>query len=327
LNSFRLTNSKQTGINPLWTPPWKSIEPSTYQPGLHPQYGANSESKLLSGLMGHNLALDLFGPPSPEEFAAGLTVHGESSVVPYRFENDGDAIVGTARLPLAQLSVERLLRLRTGGILDFEETATNLTAIDCPIAWTEHVTLGQPFLEPGATRLAIPAKCSSVFPGDLGSASIYQSGQVFQWPLVPLVDGAMADLALYPAIAPSTAVTSHRILTNREVGFFLSWEPRTEMLFGYWWKRSDFPWISLWHEHCAEAAPPWNGMTTAWGIEFGASPYAEGRRAMIERNSLFGEATYRWLPSRSRATARNSAFLRRSRYLPNELPFDLAAGL
>jgi hypothetical protein len=132
---------------------------------------------------------------------------------------------------------------------------------------------------------------------------------------------------VYPAIAPSAAVTAHQISTNRGTGFFLSWQPRTEMLFGYLWQRSDFPWISLWQEHGAQLAPPWNGMTTTWGIEFGASPYAEERRAMIERNSLFGEATYRWLSSRSQATARYSAFLRPSQHLPNELPFDLAVGL
>ncbi len=62
---------KTSGVNPLWIPPWPSIEPSTYQAAQHPEYGANMESKLLCGIMGHNLCLDVFGPPSPEEAAAG----------------------------------------------------------------------------------------------------------------------------------------------------------------------------------------------------------------------------------------------------------------
>src|SRR5580692_7884388 len=74
---------KQTGVNPLWTPPWPSIEPSTYDLQKHPEYGADAESKLLSGIMGHNLCLDIFGGPSPEEAAAGLTVHGEAPVAAY----------------------------------------------------------------------------------------------------------------------------------------------------------------------------------------------------------------------------------------------------
>src|SRR5689334_12860410 len=74
---------KPTGVNPLWNPPWPSIEPSMYSPGKHPEYGANAESKLLAGLMGHNLCLDIFGGPSEEEAAAGMTVHGEASVAAY----------------------------------------------------------------------------------------------------------------------------------------------------------------------------------------------------------------------------------------------------
>src|SRR5437764_993219 len=80
---------KPTGINPLWTPPWPSIEPSSYNPDAHPEYGRNSESKLLAGLMGHNLCLDLFGGPSESEAAAGMSVHGEASVAPYEIGVEG----------------------------------------------------------------------------------------------------------------------------------------------------------------------------------------------------------------------------------------------
>src|SRR5579859_4623141 len=68
---------KRSGVNPLWTPPWPSIEPSTYDAAQYAVYGENAEARLLCGIMGHNLCLDIFGGPSPEEAAAGLTVHGE----------------------------------------------------------------------------------------------------------------------------------------------------------------------------------------------------------------------------------------------------------
>ena len=54
---------KRSGVNPLWTPPWPSIEPSDYNPRQHSGYGAGAEAKLLAGIMGHNLCLDLFGAP------------------------------------------------------------------------------------------------------------------------------------------------------------------------------------------------------------------------------------------------------------------------
>src|SRR6266849_9133646 len=98
---------KPTGINPLWTPPWPSIEPSTYDRAKHPEYGDGPESKLLAGIMGHNLCLDLFGGPSDAEAAAGLTVHGESSVARYDIVSEPQEITARASLPMAQLRLER----------------------------------------------------------------------------------------------------------------------------------------------------------------------------------------------------------------------------
>src|SRR5512136_1404599 len=97
---------KPSGVNPLWTPPWPSIEPSTYDRAKHPEYGNDAESKLLAGIMGHNLCMDIFGGPSPEEAAAGLTVHGEASVVPYVIETGEAEMTCRAELPLAQLRFE-----------------------------------------------------------------------------------------------------------------------------------------------------------------------------------------------------------------------------
>src|SRR5215831_2922863 len=74
---------KETNVSPLWIPPWPSIEPSTYDPQQHPEYGAAIDAKLLAGIMGHNVCLDIFGGPSNEEVAAGITPHGEGALVPY----------------------------------------------------------------------------------------------------------------------------------------------------------------------------------------------------------------------------------------------------
>src|SRR5579884_701363 len=112
---------KPTGVNPLWTPPWPSIEPSSYDRAKHPEYGADAESRLLSGIMGHNLCLDLFGPPSPEEEVAGMTVHGEASIVPWEIGTAGTEMTCRCRMPVAQLAVERRIRLGAAGVLQNEE--------------------------------------------------------------------------------------------------------------------------------------------------------------------------------------------------------------
>jgi len=38
---------KRSGVNPLWTPPWPSIEPSAYAPARHAEYGTTVEAPLL----------------------------------------------------------------------------------------------------------------------------------------------------------------------------------------------------------------------------------------------------------------------------------------
>jgi hypothetical protein len=301
---------KKSGVNPLWKPPWPSIEPSTHSAASHPEYGDDSESKLLSGILGHNLCLDIFGPPSDAEYAAGVTVHGESSVALYEIEVSGVRMIANAHLPLAQLGFERELELAPNGVVKIRETVTNLTALDRPLAWTQHVTMGPPFLEAGITRLEMNAPQSMVFPGDFGAAQPYKPGALFDWPHAPNKDGSTTDLRSQSAAERSAGVTCHVVDPASEHGLFEAFHPPTSVLFGYRWKRADFPWISLWEENRSRTFPPWNGNTVTRGIEFGVSPFAEGRRAMVERGSLLGVPTYRWLGARESATVHYQAFAR-----------------
>jgi hypothetical protein len=134
---------RATGINPLWVPPWVDDE--------DPDYGHNSESPLLATIMGHNLCLDLFGPPSEAEAAAGLVVHGEAGVTRFDFDETAAGLTARCVLPAAQLAFERAIALE-GRTVRIRETVENLSIIDRPIAWTQHVTLGPPFLEHGVTE-------------------------------------------------------------------------------------------------------------------------------------------------------------------------------
>ena len=153
---------KRSGVNPLWTPPWKSIEPSTYVRGTHTEYGSGADAKLLAGIMGHNVCVDIFGGPSEEEAAAGLTPHGDASVVRYELDVTGQVMSMRAVLPLAELRLERRIELRDRAVR-IREIIENVTACDRPIGWTEHVTLGPPFLEKGRTEFRASATRSKVF--------------------------------------------------------------------------------------------------------------------------------------------------------------------
>src|SRR3954466_5277805 len=111
---------KSAGVNPLWVPPWRSVEPVDFDRSMPGDYGHGSDNRLLAAIMGHNLCLDIFGGPSDEEAAAGLTPHGEGSVVAYEITESGRALCMRADFPLAQINFERRLELN-GRAIQVEE--------------------------------------------------------------------------------------------------------------------------------------------------------------------------------------------------------------
>jgi hypothetical protein len=298
---------KPTGVNPLWSPPWPSIEPSAYSATQHPQYGEGAEAKLLAGIMGHNLCLDIFGGPSAEEAAAGITVHGEASVNEYSADLTGDTLTMRVSLPHAQLALTRSLNLE-GDTVYFRETVENLGAFDRPIAWTQHVTLGARFLEHGKTAFELTATQSKTYESEFGD--LYLSAAEFDWPHAPARDGGTVDLRVYPDKTESAGFTTHLMDPTQEHAWFTAYSPTSRVKFGYRWRRQDFPWCGIWNENRSRKQTPWNGKTITCGFEFGVSPMPETRRQMIDRGSLFGIPAYRWLPARSAITAEYQAHVR-----------------
>jgi hypothetical protein len=299
---------KVSGVNPLWNPPWPTIEPSTYEPQKHREYGNNIESSLLCGILGHNLCLDLFGPPSPDEEAAGIPVHGESNILAHEFSSLADGLTSRCIMPRTQLAFERTIRLSAARIW-IEENVENLWPLDRPIAWQQHVTLGPPFLELGATQFRAPATRSRAIGG---------AGD-FDWPWRPLADGRKEDLRVYIDAESSGGFTTHLMDPALERSYFFAFAPVARVLLGYVWRRSDFPWLGIWEENRSRIHAPWNGRTLTRGMEFGASPFPETRRQMIERGRQFDTLCYRWIPARSKVRAEYYVALTNAPTIPETL--------
>lgn len=299
---------KRSGVNPLWVPPWPSIEPFTWSSEKHPEYGADAESKLLSGIMGHNLCLDLFGAPSPEEAAAGMTVHGEASILPYQISFSDRELTAACFLPAAQLQFERRIRLDGTRVL-ITETVENMAMLDRPIAWTQHVTLGPPFLEKGVTQFRAPGTRTRPLGAD----------HDFEWPLKPNAGGGTEDMRVLTNAPASGGFDTVLMDPRRDHAFFFAYSPKAKVLFGYVWKRADFPWLGIWEENYSREHPPWNRRTLTRGMEFGASPVPESRRKMIDRRSMFGVPGYRWLPARTKARVDYWAFIASTDSIPERL--------
>jgi hypothetical protein len=292
---------KASGVSPLWIPPWPSIEPADYLLSRDTTYGASVESHLLAGIMGHNLCLDIFGGPSDAEARAGLPVHGEVSTADFEVSGTGEEIVMRARLPLAGLEIERKVALRNEGVW-IRETVENPGGVDKPIGWTEHVTLGPPFLQKGRTQFRASVTRSRVFEFAFGAADYLSPGADFEWPNAPRIDGGTADLRVFTEAAASSAYTAHLTDPARPTAFFAAFAPEARLAFGCVWKRADFPWLGIWEENCSRAQAPWGSRTLTRGMEFGASPFPETRRAMVERGRLFDMPGFRWIPAQSQVS-------------------------
>ncbi len=310
---------KTAGVNPLWTPPWPSIEPDEFDHAVHAGYGAGpAESRLLSAIMGHNLCLDFFGGPSPEEAAAGLAAHGEGSIAIYAIEDDRTSLAMRAHLPIARLRFERHISLH-GQSVRIQETVENLAGADRPVGWTQHVTIGPPFLERGVTEFRASVTRSKSFDGAFGSADYLVAGAEFDWPMAPAIGGGHADLRRSRAAPPSSAYTAHLLDPGRTHAFFVAHSPRHQLAFGYIWRRADFPWLGIWEENASRTTPPWNGAGLTRGMEFGVSPFPETRRQMVDRGRLFDTPTYRWIPARSSVSVEYWMLLSQAAEIPDAL--------
>jgi hypothetical protein len=175
--------------------------------------------------MGHNLCLDIFGGPSAEEAGAGFPAHGEVTTARFEIETSRESLTMRARLPEAQLRFERRIDL-AGRAVRMRERVENLSASDRPVGWTQHVTLGPPFLEKGRTELRASARRSKVFEGTFGPADYLASGAEFDWPRAPRVGGGTTDLRVYTDADASSAYTANQMDPALEHAYFVAFPRR-----------------------------------------------------------------------------------------------------
>lgn len=293
---------KRAGISPLWIPHWTSVEPSAFDREHPSPFGTGVDAKLLAGIMGHNLCLDLFGGPSPEEAAAGLTAHGEGSVNCYEIVEERGELVLQLTLPIAQLKFTRTIQLH-GQHVRIQEAVESLAATDRPLAWTQHVTLSPPFLDPATTEFRASMTRSIVSESDPGFSAYLRPGAEFTWPMAPRVDNGEANLEQMNKTAPASGYTAHVADPQQVDAYFIAFSPVHKLAFAYIWKRADFPWMGIWEENCSRPGSPWDSCTVTRGMEFGVSPFPESRRAMVERGRLLDTPTFKWMPARGRLNA------------------------
>lgn len=314
---------KKSGVNPLWVPHWPSLEPSAYNQQQYPEYGTSGEAQLVAGLLGHCICLDLFGGPSASEEAAGIPAHGEAPVAPYEITGEKNELTLRAEFPVSRLAFERRIRLCANGVVHFTETLTNNNSTDRPIGWTQHVTLGAPFLQPGKTRFLLDAGRSRVIDASFNNGLGMQLPDAdFAWPFCPQRDGSSEDLSTMTSKPVSAGFTGHQMNPEADHVGFAAWSPESKVLLGYAWRQKDYPWLARWEENHLRPWAPWQNNGYALGMEFGVSPFVKNRREMVELGPLFGSPTCAWIGAGETRTIEYVAYIRTTDALPTAAHWD-----
>lgn len=309
-----LVSKKHAGINPLWRPNWKTIDPYKYAPAKHANvYGHPPDGRLLAGIAGHSLSFDYFGPPSPEETTAGHTTHGEVPALKWNVLQISQASVPTLEygleLPKSQIRFSRKISVeREHAVVYCEEAALNLSTFDRPISWNEHVTFGPPFLECDTTIFDMPATRGKTCPASYSAKTPIQPDTEFDWPVAPAKDGGQINLRNTPE-ERFGHYTAQLLNPELDIAYVSACNPRMGLLVLYVFCRKDFPWVGNWEERLYRTSAPRRGGTFCRGMEFSTTPFAVPRRETVTQGRLFGEPTFTWLPAKTEARVRFMALL------------------
>ena len=254
------------------------------------------------GSAGHFVCVDGFGPPSTEELAAGIPMHGEAhfekwDVVKAAKNGATTEIAFRARLPIVQEIFSRTFRIVEGeNVVYVDSTLENELGGDRPVAWAEHTTIGSPFLSSGVALSSISGTRAQNRPyqgtGNPGAERRLASGKDFTWPMAQLVDGKLTDLTAPPEGAHFLDHATVLVDPALKYGWVATVQTAKRLVLGYVFRRTDYPWVQNWGNY------PSSGKFSR-GLEFATQPYDEPRRDAIAKNGMFGAPTFRWLPAKS----------------------------
>jgi hypothetical protein len=118
----------------------------------------------------------------------------------------------------------------------------------------------------------------------------------FVWPLAPLTQGGSVNLTTVPANGTSLDLATCLIDPARTYGYVTVLRPDKHLLFGYVFRREEFPWLMSWMNYSGDAR-------AARGVEFSTQPFDVSHRESVDAHEMFGTPTYKWLPAKAKLHA------------------------
>jgi hypothetical protein len=253
---------KPLDVDFMWRSPWGVRNPATFVPTSHT--GASSFLDFYEG--GWQECLPT-GGAAGEYQGLPFGAHGEVATIPWDYqisENTVERIavkfsVRTYRTPFL---IEKEIGLERGKpVLTMRERVINEGRVAMHLMWGHHPAFGAPFLD---ERCVIDLPGGKVHCAMLSPNTRFIPG-IYDWPLVPDVDGTMIDLRRVGSVENNTSDTirinqmpaSWYAITNtqRQVGFGLAWSPEI------------FPALWFWQVYGGAYGPPWYGRTYNIALE------------------------------------------------------------
>jgi hypothetical protein len=310
---FRLCGSP---INILWESPWPTIEPSTFSLREHAAfYGDGPVGRFLCGYTGHALALGYFGMPSSEEAARGMSLHGEAANSEWKVlsavaDEDAATLVMELTLPVYHLHFRREIVLsREAFTACVTEIVTNLSDATAEFQWVQHAAFGEPFYTNGEATLFVSGSRGVTWPAGYEGHESLENGREYQWPYAQSIDGESVNLS-QPFVRDGAGFVAALLLdSDRENAFVAVHNRRLQLVAGYSFNATIFPWITLWEENCARANSPWNKRTRVRGVEFGTSPMPLGLAHAREMRRLFDTPVLCSIPASASLRAKYDLFV------------------
>lgn len=283
ITSFHLHDGK---INPL------SFRFSKLQMPVNNRKGAPFQ--------GHFVCLGRWGEPSAGEIKGGVPDHGHIANI--LWEEGQESI---RRLKMEATSVLEGLYIERTIMMDginpiywVHETITNINPLGRLYNMVQHPTISAPFLNKD-TIINCNAESGfnyNFFRNPMESASIWPQGITDEKSIIDIRSSANGCSSVFSFIVKNEA----------PLGWITAYSPKYQLLFGYLWKRKDYPWLNLWQD--------WEESEIRYrGLEFGTTGIHKPFHQILDEGNgkVFGENTFSYIDSGQKVSRSYLSFLHR----------------
>jgi len=246
---------------------------------------------------GHFLCLGRWGEPSAGEIKAGVPNHGHFANMPWTVKDVGPSVLTMqATSELEGLHIERTIEFDNNhAVYAVKEVIQNINPLGRMFNMVQHPTLAAPFLDESTV-----VNCNASVGFD---QALYQDIRKngLQWPYAK--DARQNTIDLTNPQYAYDSVFSFIVKKESDFGWITAHSPKHNLLLGYIWKRSDYPWIHLW-QHYNE------GIIQYRGIEFGTAGIHQPFNKIINTaTAVFGEKTFSYIDAGETITKNYFSFL------------------